>query len=412
MSSDLHLFEAFGIELEYMVVDSDTLDVRSLVPDFFKKKLNKLGSSYEEPQVSWSNELVKHVIELKCTSPVGSIENISNEFAAAIKKTNDVFKEWNACVLPGAMHPWMNPATDSEVWTSENREIYDAYDRIFSCKGHGWANLQSTHLNLPFCGEAEFVALHTAIRLILPILPALCASSPLMDGKITGVLDNRLNVYQNNQKIIPSIAGKIIPEAIQSIASYHHEILEPMYRDIAPHDPSGILQDEWLNSRGAIARFDRNAIEIRVMDIQECPAMDCAIHHLVVQVLKALIARQKSKMHEQISMQTDDLRTILLACIKDAENTQISNQNYLNALGLESLATYQQKIDAKLVWKLLIEKTIEKSPFDTYYKFLLDHGSLSTRILKALNGDCSKKSIHQVYQQLAVSLQNGIPFGK
>ncbi|HAL85576.1 MAG TPA: hypothetical protein DCM31_01010, partial [Deferribacteraceae bacterium] len=37
-----------------------------------------------------------------------------------------------------------------------------------------------------------------------------------------------------------------------------------MYRDIAPYDPECILQEEWLNSRGAIARFDRKAIEIRL----------------------------------------------------------------------------------------------------------------------------------------------------
>ena len=32
-----------------------------------------------------------------------------------------------------------------------------------------------------------------------------------------------------------------------------------------------------MNSRGAIARFDRNAIEIRVIDVQECPKADLAI---------------------------------------------------------------------------------------------------------------------------------------
>ena len=44
-----------------------------------------------------------------------------------------------------------------------------------------------------------------------------------------------------------------------------------MYRAIDPLDTEGILQEEWLNSRAAIARFDRGAIEIRCMDTQECP---------------------------------------------------------------------------------------------------------------------------------------------
>ena len=50
-----------------------------------------------------------------------------------------------------------------------------------------------------------------------------------------------------------------------------------MYDDIAPLDPDAVLQHEWLNARGAIARFDRNTIELRVLDVQECPRADLAI---------------------------------------------------------------------------------------------------------------------------------------
>ena len=50
--------------------------------------------------------------------------------------------------------------------------MYEAYDRIFDCRGHGWANLQAVHLNLPFSGDEEFGRLHAAIRLVLPIMPA------------------------------------------------------------------------------------------------------------------------------------------------------------------------------------------------------------------------------------------------
>jgi hypothetical protein len=32
-----------------------------------------------------------------------------------------------------------------------------------------------------------------------------------------------------------------------------------------------VLRHEWVNARGAIARFDRSAIEIRVLDVAECP---------------------------------------------------------------------------------------------------------------------------------------------
>ena len=55
------------------------------------------------------------------------------------------------------MHPWMDPRAAS-LWPHEYGEVYAAYDRIFDCRRHGWANLQSVHLNLPFADEREFGA--------------------------------------------------------------------------------------------------------------------------------------------------------------------------------------------------------------------------------------------------------------
>src|SRR5205823_857916 len=135
----------------------------------------------------------------------------------------------------------------------------------------------SMHINLPFADDDEFARLHAAIRLVLPLIPALAASSPIVEGHATGLMDYRLEVYRNSQQCIPSITGYVIPETIGSYRSYQEQVLQPIYQDIAPHDPRGVLRHEWLNSRGAIARFDRHAIEIRVADAQECPLADVAI---------------------------------------------------------------------------------------------------------------------------------------
>ena len=179
-----------------------------------------------------------------------------------------------------------------KLWPHGTRVIYDTFDRIFSCKGHGWANLQSHQINLPFAGDEEFARLHAAIRFLLPILPGLAASSPIVDGERNGILDNRLVVYRSNCARIPSVTGDVVPEPIGSIGEYHERVLEPIYADLAPHDPEGVLRHEWVNARGAIARFDRMAIEIRVLDVQETPVMDVAYAALIVEVLKLLCAEQ------------------------------------------------------------------------------------------------------------------------
>ncbi len=103
-----------------------------------------------------------------------------------------------------------------------------------------------------------------------------------------------------------------------------------MYKDIAKYDPEKILQEEWLNSRGAIARFDRNAIEIRVLDTQETPAVDLFLATVTTKVIKKLTEGKWSSNHEQNKLETAKLADILMATIKDAEYAVISDKAFLN----------------------------------------------------------------------------------
>ena len=46
-------------------------------------------------------------------------------------------------------------------------------------------------------------------------------------------------------------AELVVPEPVTSRQEYHDVILRPIWQAIAPHDPDDLLQQEWLNSRGA-----------------------------------------------------------------------------------------------------------------------------------------------------------------
>src|SRR5690606_22899704 len=102
-----------------------------------------------------------------------------------------------------AMHPLMRPA-EAVLWAHEYSEVYAAFDRIFNCHGHGWSNLQSVHLNLPFADDAEFARLHAAIRLVLPLLPALAASSPFVEGRASGLPVSRMAFDHGNSAKLPA----------------------------------------------------------------------------------------------------------------------------------------------------------------------------------------------------------------
>ncbi|MDW8287787.1 MAG: glutamate-cysteine ligase family protein, partial [Flammeovirgaceae bacterium] len=270
------LFEAFGVEIEYMIVDKDTLHIRSIADKLIFDTTGSYTSEVHRGELAWSNELVNHVIEIKCAHPASSLIGLQRKFWQNVCEINQRLEKYHAMLLPTGTHPLMYPH-EAELWKHEYNEIYALYDRIFDCRGHGWVNLQSTHLNLPFANDEEFGRLHAAIRILLPIIPALSASTPLLEGKLTNYLDVRLETYRHNQDKIPSITGKVIPEQVFTQQDYEEKIFKPIIRDIRPYDQEGILDRHFLNSRGAIARFDRGAIEIRIIDTQECPKADLAI---------------------------------------------------------------------------------------------------------------------------------------
>ena len=123
-------------------------------------------SEIKRGRVGLSNELVSHVIELKCAEPISSFTGWSKVFQKEIVRINTELAKINAMLLPSASHPFMNPKEEMVLWPYDSNEIYNAYDRIFNCKGHGWCNLQSTHLNISFNGDAQFGPLHAAVRQI------------------------------------------------------------------------------------------------------------------------------------------------------------------------------------------------------------------------------------------------------
>ncbi len=341
--SPLHLFEAFGVEIEYMIVDARTLDVRPITDRVLKFIAGEIVSDVEMGEITWSNELTAHVIELKTTGPARSLAPLPALFQESVRRINAILETHGCRLLPSAMHPWMDPNREMVIWPHDYSVVYEAFNRIFDCRGHGWANLQAVHLNLPFADDAEFARLHAAIRVLLPILPALAASSPIFEGRLSGVLDTRLDVYRNNCRKIPLAAGRVIPEPVFSAADYHGRILEPLWAQIAPHDPEEILQEEWLNSRGAIARFERNTIEIRVLDVQECPQADVAVCALVADVLERLASGHWGDPKLLEAWDTEPLAEMLLSTIRDAEQAVIRDPAYLRLFGIEGRARSQRE---------------------------------------------------------------------
>jgi gamma-glutamyl:cysteine ligase YbdK (ATP-grasp superfamily) len=408
LSRPLGLFEGYGVELEYMLVNAETLHPAPAADELLEAAAGELTDEFENGPIAWNNELALHVIEFKCNGPRPSLAGLAEDFAANVRLANAKLDHAGRRLMPTAMHPWMDPA-DVKLWPHGTREIYDTFDRIFSCKGHGWANLQSMQINLPFAGDEEFGRLHAAIRFLLPILPGLAASSPIVDGLPNGILDNRLVVYRGNCAKVPSITGAVVPEAIGSIGEYHERLLEQIYRDLEPHDPERVLRHEWVNARGAIARFDRMAIEIRVLDVQETPSMDVAYAALIVEVLKLLVEERWADRRKLDAWHENELGKLLDLAERRGEDAGVSDRRYLAALGFRGSSTNLMGL-----WEHLAEQVSARGTLDVAtgrkLEHYLRHGTLATRIVKAVGLLPARKKIERVYAELCEALASGEPF--
>lgn len=377
-------FERVGIEIEYAIVGRNDLACLPIADVVLQKARAPRG-------LAWSNEFIAHVLELKTLEPAHCLAGLLQPAQSAIAAMNRTLRGHGAQLMPGAMHPLLNPR-DARPWTDDPHGIYATYRRIFETSAHGFANLQSIHINLPFADDEEFARLHEAVRLVLPIIPALAASSPVVEGRLAAAKDYRLVSYRDNARGYPLVAGDIIPTRIATPAQYQAQILEPLYHSLEDVDREGVLRHPWLNSRGAIPRFDRNAIEIRLTDTQESVAADLAVAQAIVGLVKQLYDDDRLL---RVHIATETLVRILGDCIVKGEETIITALDYLDMFNCGSATS------AGGIWRRsLAESEVEAAA-------PLRAGTLATRLEKAL-GDCpSMEQICCVYQELCDCLVRG-----
>ncbi|HZD43423.1 MAG TPA: glutamate-cysteine ligase family protein, partial [Methanomicrobiales archaeon] len=108
--------------------------------------------------------------------------------------------------------------------------------------------------------------------------------SPLVEGRLTGCVDNRIHFYRINQQKIPSICQDLIPEKITRVEDYEG-IQQEIYRELLQEN-AAVLCREWVNARGVIVRFSRRCLEIKAIDEQECIHSDMAVIAFVLSLLR------------------------------------------------------------------------------------------------------------------------------
>lgn len=281
------------------IVDKIIKDLHGRIVNYVKFRNFTLGK-----------ELQAHVAEFKASTPFRSPKTFEETMYEAVLMISDFLeRKYGASLLGLGMHPLLK-LEEAKVWSHRDRQIYESLSRLFNLNQHGWLNIQSFQLNLPYSNEKEAIVLHNALANLLPYIPAISASSPLYESKIGKYVDNRLHFYMINQKEIPSITGDVIPEYVGCFKEYFGVIIHKYSQDLVKANaPKCVLNKEWINSRGAIFRFDRKAIEIRIMDEQECIKSDVALSCFIRAALRGLINRNEPHLPHRLLVK--DLKSVI-----------------------------------------------------------------------------------------------------
>jgi gamma-glutamyl:cysteine ligase YbdK (ATP-grasp superfamily) len=390
--------EVLGPEHEFSIIDHE-LKALPIVDKVMKDFHGRIVNFIEQPTFTFGKELQLHVMEIRPNDPFTLPSDFEETMQEAVLVMQQFLqRKYQANLLGTGMHPLLR-LDETGIWPHRHRQVYEAFSRVFNLKRHGWLNIQSFQLNLPYSDEKSGVLLHNILANVCAYLPAVAASSPIYEGRFGRSVDNRLEFYMKNQKEVPSVTGDVVPEYVSSFNQYRKEIIGKYSSDLAAADASElILGKEWVNSRGAIFRFDRGAIEIRVMDEQECVKSDVALSCFIRALLRGLMNEEAELLqHEALAKDYNSIVTGGLSARVQHPRGETARQvcRYFLRVAWENATEEEGK------YLPLVEKRIEL-------------GNLSEIIRKRVERNTQKtdfrEAVISVYSKLIKSLIDNQPY--
>lgn len=237
-----------GIEEEYLLVDPESRDLVATQPETFMARCqDRLGGKV-------THEFLQAQVEVG-TPVCQSVTQARAELAELRACIAEVAQEHGMAMIAASTHPfakWRNQKkVEKERYIGLARDMQTLSDRLVICGMHIHAAIEDEELRIDLMNQATY---------FLPHLLALSTSSPLWEGRATG-----LKAYR------PTIFGDLprsgLPESFDSAEEYHLFI-----RQLAD---TGLCDDAtkiWWDIRPS-AKFP--TLELRVCDV--CTRLDDAI---------------------------------------------------------------------------------------------------------------------------------------
>jgi carboxylate-amine ligase len=392
------LLDVLGPEHEFSIVNEE-LKPLPIADQVIKDYCGQIVDFVHLPKFVFGKEAVLHQMEIKAKKPFKSPrdfeEYMQNACSTLLEFLN---KKYNAQLLGTGMHPTLT-LEDTSRWPHSNQTIERELRRLFNFKSHGWLNTQSFQLNLPYSNEKEALILYNALTQLCAYLPALSASSPICEGHLCPDADLRLLNYKSKTHEIPSIAGDVVPEYIASLDQFQRDVVDKYSQELAKAGAmENLLRAEWMDQRGIIFRNSRQAVEIRVMDEQECIKSDVALSCFIRATVRGLITTgNQPPPHETLAADYDAIVKNGLNAVTLHPEGKTARQVCLHFFSIaQEHATENEK---EYLW--LVKKRIEEGNLSELIRDRVSNKSKKTD---------PKDAIITVYLDLAEALAENKPY--
>ena len=247
-----------GAELEFQILDSNTLDLVPRAPALLARIPPELSEKV-------TPEFIRSIVEIQ-TEICDSVEEVGRDLRQTIGLVQDIASEQGCLLYSASLHPFAEPADQILSLGERYRRIMDELQLV----GRQFIS-QGLHVHVGVADQETAIRVCDVMQVYLPIFLALSCSSPFFRGEDTGLDSYRTKLFE----ALP-LAG--IAGYLGSWQAYVDEI--------AMLQKSGVIRqpkDLWWDIRPSPGY---GTVEIRVCDL---PARFAEVLGLVA-LLQALVA--------------------------------------------------------------------------------------------------------------------------
>jgi carboxylate-amine ligase len=247
-----------GLEEEFQILDPATLD---LAPRFEQLR----DGAGERSQV-----LSEHITGELISSEIEIISGPGRDFRDALERQRELRRELVALTAAHglalgatATHPWADYREQPIIDTEHYRRVEEGLKYV------AWRNNTfSLHVHVGVNGTDRAIGVCDRLRPVLPLLLALSASSPFLDGRLSGLHSSRSQIFT---KSFPRCG---VPDAFGTWAAYR------AYVEFLIRTRSIIeFTQVWWSVR---PHFSFGTVEVRICDSQPAAGDSDALAGLIV----------------------------------------------------------------------------------------------------------------------------------